>query len=548
MSPFPQSLDESSRVANGFFALLDARLGLRVRAKDREGVSHSLQTRLKTLHVSSAEDYLNALKTASLDDSEWRYWLPKLTNGESYFGRDSGQFTLLRERILPELLQRRAKTRTLRVWSAGCSTGEEPYSLAILLSELVGELLPRDHWTLHILGTDINEAALAKARLGVYGAWSFRGVADAERARNFSPVAGNWQINARFREMVRFSTCNLGAQDWPSPTRGLCDMDLILCRNVLIYLNRDAVANALSRFGQTLRDGGYLFTGHAELHGHDPAPLRPRLFPESAALQRCDHERDCEAAVAINGGVNNETANVNTPNANVSNLKSSHLRSSNFSGARVTTTPKARRHDPRFPLAAPARPAKPVERETPRARETPHKSEPHESETPSETTLCDIEALLHAGRSALALQRLQPWLESASRPSPKTTSPQTSSQAWTLAASAHANLGRHDEAGRCCEQAVARNAQNANAYRVWAQIAEEQGAREQAKTLLKKVIYLAPSQFDAYLELGALYAFDGDLPRARQMRSVALQLLRALPGAGERELVRHLEELLRVAD
>jgi chemotaxis protein methyltransferase CheR len=170
----------------------------------------------------------------------------------------------------------------LRVWSAGCATGEEPYSLAMLIDELAPRLAG---WNVLILGTDINSDALKKARSGVYREWSFR-VLDAERKRrHFQSRGDQGRIDPRLRDMVTFRGVDLVRDRFPDAEAGLNEFDLILCRNVFIYLDAHAVSRITAKFADALSDGGYLVTGHNELFGHDTAPLRVRMFAQSAVFQ-----------------------------------------------------------------------------------------------------------------------------------------------------------------------------------------------------------------------------------------------------------------------
>jgi chemotaxis protein methyltransferase CheR len=154
---------------------------------------------------------------------------------------------------------------------------------------LVDELmLHREGWNISILGTDINEESLTKARRGLYGAWAFRGLDPSIQNRYFEKTAQGYQISEKLRGMVRFAHCNLRSNDFPSPALGIHDFDLILCRNVLIYFGSEAIVHTLKRFALSLREGGYLLTGHAELANQSPAPLHARTFAESVAYQRCD--------------------------------------------------------------------------------------------------------------------------------------------------------------------------------------------------------------------------------------------------------------------
>ena len=266
----------SLELEDDFFALIAARTGLAIRAKDREVVALALAARIRESGLSAAA-YLALLSEKGAQSSdEWRVLTPALTNGESYFWRDRGQFALLRRAILPQLARRRP--RELRVWSAGCSSGEEAYSLAMLCHELFPDNRPR----VRIIGTDLNESALERARRGCYGQWSFRGVEPELRARYFAREGELWRVNDELRALVSFAQFNLCAP----PTRTLRDFDLILCRNVLIYLAPAAIEQIVAMFEGALRDGGTLMTGHAELAGRDVGALMPRSWPESLVYQK----------------------------------------------------------------------------------------------------------------------------------------------------------------------------------------------------------------------------------------------------------------------
>lgn len=203
------------------------------------------------------------------------------TNGETYFFRDHGQFDLLRLRLVPELIQRRTPEKSLRLWSAGCASGEEAYSLAML----VDMLLPnRSDWNVLIIGSDINPAALAKARLGRYGSWSFRALPPNLKHRYFRQDGEAWTLDEAIRDMVNFRGIDLIKT--PFPDNQLRDMDLVLCRNVFIYFDADTVTAVANKLAASIREGGYLMTGHAELTASKPRDMQSRLFAESVVYQR----------------------------------------------------------------------------------------------------------------------------------------------------------------------------------------------------------------------------------------------------------------------
>ncbi|MBY0457806.1 MAG: protein-glutamate O-methyltransferase CheR [Gemmataceae bacterium] len=181
-----------------------------------------------------------------------------LLTPETSFFRDRDPFDALRAAVLPDLIQRRSATRALSVWSAGCATGQEPYSFAMLVREHFPEL---SRWRLDVRATDVSADALAKAQAGLYSDFELRrGLSDAQRERYFRPADGDrWRLRADVRAAVTFAELNL-AGPWPPQPPA----DLVLLRNVLIYFDPDAKRSVLTRLAGVLRPDGYLLLGAAE--------------------------------------------------------------------------------------------------------------------------------------------------------------------------------------------------------------------------------------------------------------------------------------------
>ncbi|GLS42179.1 CheR family methyltransferase [Methylobacterium brachythecii] len=252
-----------------------------------------LVKRFRALNLADCSAYLDHLDGAG-GREEWTALEAEITIGETFFFRYAEQFVALRERILPALIEARGDGRTLRIWSAGCSTGAEPYSVAILLHELLGADLA--DWDIAIVGTDISAAALATARAGEFGRWALRTMPAEDRTRWFQPIAaksgatreGGYRLRAKFREMVRFERGNLmGLIDGSLPAT-FAGFDLILCRNVLIYFSADHVIGMMRGFADRLRQGGWLLIGHAEPNPTFDAWLTPMALPGTAAYRRKD--------------------------------------------------------------------------------------------------------------------------------------------------------------------------------------------------------------------------------------------------------------------
>jgi chemotaxis protein methyltransferase CheR len=174
---------------------------------------------------------------------------------ESSFFRDGAPFDLIRQRLVPELMQRRAANRTMRIWCAAASTGQEPYSVAMALADL-----PLDGWNVEILATDYSRVALGRARSGIYNTFEIqRGMRSELRQRFCTQVGIDWRIDDSIRQRVSFAEVNL-----LHPFSHLGSFDLILCRNVLIYFDVDTRKDVLDRMAGALSPDGYLLLGAAE--------------------------------------------------------------------------------------------------------------------------------------------------------------------------------------------------------------------------------------------------------------------------------------------
>ncbi len=207
----------------------------------------------------------------------------ELTIGESFFFRNHAHFEALRQHVLPQILADNAHRREIRLWSAGCAAGEEPYSLGILLDQLLGRQSP---WNVTILGTDLNPAFLQRGRQGWYRPWSFRHTDIHLESRYFTFRDGGYQLCDRIRDQVRFAYLNLVKDAFPSPLNGTAGMDLILFRNVAIYLKPEVTAAILRRFWDALRPGGWLLLGESEVGQGSAAPFAVRRFPSATFYQK----------------------------------------------------------------------------------------------------------------------------------------------------------------------------------------------------------------------------------------------------------------------
>lgn len=218
-----------------------------------------LGKRLQHHHLKSYKDYYYLLRYNQNKDQELSEVVDLLTTNETYFFREDFQLRSFTEEILPEIRRRKERDgdRRLRIWSAGCSTGEEPYTIAMLLLEQPDFA----DWQIDIIGTDISQRVLQIARKGVYGESSFRVTPPEMRRRYFTEVDGKHRIVDRAKNLVTISHLNL----FDAPRVGLLGrMDVVFCRNVIIYFDLAAKKRVIESFFQRLRPEGFLLLGHSE--------------------------------------------------------------------------------------------------------------------------------------------------------------------------------------------------------------------------------------------------------------------------------------------
>jgi chemotaxis protein methyltransferase CheR len=216
-----------------------------------------LSRRVHKLHLSSFRDYFRHLIYDRNREEEFTSIIDILTVNETYFFREKNQLKTFSEEVLPELQETNKDTKRLRIWSAGCSTGEEPYTLAMLILEK-GSFYG---WTIEILGSDINQRVLQVARRGIYRKNSFRTTEEYFLDRYFVEENGFFRISDNVKKKVNFNLLNLLD---PYKVKLVGTMDVIFCRNVLIYFDLLSRKKVVDVFSERLAEGGYLLLGHAE--------------------------------------------------------------------------------------------------------------------------------------------------------------------------------------------------------------------------------------------------------------------------------------------
>jgi chemotaxis protein methyltransferase CheR len=209
---------------------------------------------LRTTQLPRGSDLLRAIRKSNV---VYEALLEKLLTQETSFFRYPAVYESLEKRVLPELHVKKfwKNPRTLRIWSAGCSTGEEPYSIAITIADALNFA---DAWNVEILATDVGRQSLKHAERAVYAGRSIAGVSEAQLAAHFTPAGEAYEVKPRLRKMITFAQMNLASAVYVGR------MDLIFCMNVMIYFSEERRRALVQRFYETLEPGGYLFLGHSE--------------------------------------------------------------------------------------------------------------------------------------------------------------------------------------------------------------------------------------------------------------------------------------------
>lgn len=273
------SEDEFDRFRTFFYR----KTGIRFEDSKRYFVDKRLETRIAQTGHETFRSYFMALRFEAAQD-ELQALTNLLTTNETYFYREDYQFRTLVRDVLPELVRYKRKGEVLRIWSVPCSTGEEPYSIAIHLLEHWPGL---EEWDVEILASDIDTNVLHKARQGVYGKRSVQYIPQNVLQRYFTPMpGGDWQICDMLQRSVRFERVNITDVH---QTRSYGSIDIVFCRNMLIYFDDQSRREAVETLYGALNPGGFIFLGHSESMSRMSGLFQVRKFTDGVVYQRPRH-------------------------------------------------------------------------------------------------------------------------------------------------------------------------------------------------------------------------------------------------------------------
>ena len=464
-----------------FSELLMKRCGLRFPENRLAELEHGIQQALAASTCADLNEFYNLIQDPQAGAMELDLLINAVTVSETHFFRDQAQFNAIAYHVLPQIIERKSSLRTLRIWSAGCASGEEPYSLAILLRELIPDV---DQWSITILATDINTASLERARQAIYGNWAFREERAKElRPRYFVPTPNNrFALTPAVRRMVLFNKLNLVEPCFPAYETNTMMMDLIICRNVTIYFSEAITRWVVDRFFDALVNGGWLIVGHSEPSIDIYRRFRIRNFPNTVLYQRM---------------------------ADTASLWASGTR-------RVLPSPSPIPLPPQANLTpTPVQSRSPLIQTVDSMGVIPATPEPVKEADP----LDHARELLEYGRSAdacnilLALARHQPGKAAV----------------YSLLGQAYANLGNWAEAETWCRRAIERDKLHLDAYYTLSLVMQHQGKLGQAIENMKKVVYIDRNYILGHYGLATLFFESNLLPLAQKSLDNALRLLEDKP-------------------
>jgi chemotaxis protein methyltransferase CheR len=489
-----------------FRGLILERTGMSFGPRRHDALAGGVLTAAKRADCENLEKYYRLLQGARTDNELWDDLIGTITVGETYFFRNPAHFEALRQHVLHDLIARHRDEHRLRIWSAGCSTGEEPYSIAILLRQLLPDLAD---WNVLILATDINKQSLRQARQGRYREWSFRQTDQAVRDLYFTPQGDLFELIPQVREMVTFAYLNLAEDAYPSLATNTNAMHLIVCRNVAIYLPEAVTGEIAERFHRCLVTDGWLMVGASETNS--------MIYNQFAAKNLGGATLYQKAAAPVQQPL------TTTP----------HIRPTVQSlPVAVSLAPPPESLDLSFDLAFHFDQAQggPQDIAQDRIQDLPVEEPALSSaEGPPQPSGEPVELLSDPYQEGLGLLGQGRYEEARACFLDCIARDPELALAYYQMARVHANRGQLKEARSWCQQAIERDPLLTEAHYILALIHQEEGTLHEAVARLKKTLYLDADFILARFSLSNLYQQVGRRNEAARHRAQAIRLAAKMP-------------------
>lgn len=436
-----------------------------------------LERAVKAIATESGFDDIEAslrrMLASPLTQKQIEIFSSHLTVGETYFFREADSFNALERDILPELIDLRKHDKSLRIWCAGCSTGEETYSIAILLSRIIPDL---KDWNVFILATDVNLRSLQKAVAGEYGEWSFRETPSWVKEKYFEKTdKARYKVHEHIKNMATFAYLNLAEDTYPSLINNTNAMDIIFCRNALMYLVPAVAKKCVQRFHDALLPDGWFLVSASEGHYLSDAEFKAINFPNTILYRKSGAKQS------------RSTSYYDFPD----------IFPVSFSDVFFAELPGANHDMPVF--------------------DGTFSQTAAEAEEPAQDAYSEALSLYEKGRYRESIEKM------LATPSED----QNNTKATLLLARAFANSGELFQAEQWCRKTIENDRINPAYYYLLAGILQEMGQFDNAFQLLKTAIYLDNEFVLAHFALGNLSRQKGMKKESLRYFMNSLSLLKA---------------------
>ena len=413
--------------------------GIHLKKGDWKSMENSLLRTAKLLNrKQNIDDISEWLLKPALSDEEYHALATNLTIGETYFFREITGLTLLTDEIIPKI--RKSNRKNLNIWSTGCSSGEEPYSIAIFLKENLPDI---SKWDIKIMATDLNNEALDKARKGTYRPWSFRGLREDLLKKYFIKHEKTLEVKQEIKSMVHFSNLNLVKGDFPYSHDSASGYDVIFCRNVLMYFSPPVIRNITEKFFQSLAPEGWMIISQTELSVDIFNLFKRFKFKDGFFFKKGTIESHLKPS-----GKKNKPVEI--PLSKTQPIKKPLIKAKKKTALPGNSKPV---------------PAKEISK--------PNKQMVMELFARSDFPECI--RLFENGLSHSDLGEKEKF----------------------CVAKSYANLGNNEQAGRLMKELISKNTTNPDFYYFYASILSEQGLWQEAEQNLVKALYLKPDSLSA---------------------------------------------------
>lgn len=484
----PQNMMISQKTLEEFYEYLAKNMGLSFSKESQKGIEMKI---VSIVHAFGRDDDPEGCLIDLMDAPPSEAITTKLAHylsvGETYFFRDSNFFALLENQLLPGIIKRKQHSHKIRIWSAACATGEEPYSIAMLLHRLIPNL---ETWDIQIIASDINTKFLQHAEKGHYKRWSFRTTPSDVQNLYFEMAKHDlWVLKPAIRKMVKFCYANLVDAFYPAPISSVDGFDLIICNNVLIYFTADKINHTVHQLSNLLREGGWLCVTAIEVPYIQDPYLKPWYFGNSIVFKK-----------------------MATPNAEPTSAFTYQ--------SEPLSIPKAKEPSPQVELLDFFK--LPVEQP-----KTPLLPQPVENTKPKEEDEIypELDRLFKAHDYAKTTEKIEHLLE------PCHDSQQLKKYLphMNLLIHAYANQKKLEEALEWCHKYLEVNVLNAEIHYIQATILQELNHLEEAAVSLRKALYLDSDFVIAHFALGCLLEQMKRSKDAERSFRNALKLLEPYP-------------------